>query len=72
MPADRDGVRIAELDETSYRRLLWAHEPITDIWRIVEQTMSAMEDNRKNVTPEEIMEADRAARDFASRIRLKG
>ena len=34
LPADRDGVRIAELDEASYRRLLWAHEPITDIWRV--------------------------------------
>lgn len=32
--ADSDGVRIAELDEISYRRLLWAHKPITDFWRI--------------------------------------
>ncbi|MBQ6261960.1 MAG: DNA methylase [Clostridia bacterium] len=32
--ADRDGVRIAELDEFSYRRLLWSHRPITDFWRI--------------------------------------
>lgn len=31
---DKDGVRIAELDEMSYRRLLWAHRPITDLWRI--------------------------------------
>lgn len=34
MPADKDGVRIAELDETSYRRLLWEHRPLTDFWRI--------------------------------------
>ena len=34
MPADKDGVRIAELDETAYRRLLWEHEPITDFWQI--------------------------------------
>lgn len=34
IPADKDGVRIAELDETSYRRLLWAHTPLTDFWRI--------------------------------------
>lgn len=34
VPADKDGVRIAELDEQSYRRLLWAHQPITDFWRI--------------------------------------
>lgn len=31
---DRDGVRIAELDEMSYRRLLWTHEPLTDFWRV--------------------------------------
>ncbi|MBO4637473.1 MAG: DNA methylase [Clostridiales bacterium] len=32
--ADRDGVRIAELDEMSYRRLLWNHTPLTDFWRM--------------------------------------
>ncbi len=32
--ADRDGVRIAELDERSYRRLLWDHRPLTDFWRL--------------------------------------
>lgn len=31
---DADGVRIAELDEMLYRRLLWEHRPITDFWRI--------------------------------------
>ncbi len=31
---DEDGVRIAELDEMSYRRSLWDHKPITDFWRI--------------------------------------
>ena len=31
---DEDGVRIAELDEMSYRRLLWAHRPLTDFWRV--------------------------------------
>lgn len=34
VPADKDGVRIAELDEQSYRRELWDHEPITDFWRV--------------------------------------
>ena len=34
IPADPHGVRIAELDESSYRRLLWAHEPLTDFWRV--------------------------------------
>lgn len=31
---DADGVRIAELDEMSYRRKLWSHRPITDFWRV--------------------------------------
>jgi len=34
IPADDDGVRIAELDEMSYRKLLWNHRPITDFWRV--------------------------------------
>ena len=34
MPADQNGVRIAELDETSYRRQLWDHRPLTDFWRV--------------------------------------
>ncbi|MBR7032199.1 MAG: DNA methylase [Clostridia bacterium] len=32
--ADADGVRIAELDEIGYRRLLWSHRPLTDFWRV--------------------------------------
>ena len=32
--ADEDGVRIAELDERSYREKLWGHTPITDFWRV--------------------------------------
>jgi len=32
--ADKDGVRIAELDEMSYRKLLWDHRPLTDFWRV--------------------------------------
>lgn len=31
---DKDGVRIAELDEFSYRYLLWEHRPLTDFWQI--------------------------------------
>ena len=34
MPADKDGVRIAELDEMFYRRLMWTHRPLTDFWRV--------------------------------------
>ena len=34
LPGDSDGVRIAELDELSYREKLWSHTPLTDFWRI--------------------------------------
>lgn len=34
MPPDADGVRIAELDELSYRHKLWHHKPLTDFWRV--------------------------------------
>lgn len=34
MDANSFGVRIAELDEISYRKLLWNHKPITDFWRV--------------------------------------
>ena len=34
MPADENGVRIAELDEMAYRQQLWSHRPITDFWRV--------------------------------------
>ena len=34
MPPDKHGVRIAELDEMTYRQKLWAHTPITDFWRV--------------------------------------
>ena len=34
IPPDENGVRIARLDEMSYRRTLWAHRPLTDFWRV--------------------------------------
>ncbi len=34
LPADKDGVRIAQIDEMEYRRLLWDHRPLTDFWRV--------------------------------------
>ncbi len=34
LPADKDGVRVAELDEQSFREKLWCHEPLTDFWQI--------------------------------------
>ena len=34
VPADPDGVRVAELDEMRYRELLWCHRPLTDFWRV--------------------------------------
>ncbi len=34
IPVDRNGVQIAELDEMSYRHLLWTYRPLTDFWRV--------------------------------------
>ena len=34
IPGDSDGVRIAQMNEQQYRQLLWAHQPLTDFWRI--------------------------------------
>lgn len=34
MPADKNGVRIAYLDEQLYRQQLWTHQPLTDFWRV--------------------------------------
>ena len=34
MPADEKGMRIAELDEVSYRYEMWEHKPIKDFWRV--------------------------------------
>lgn len=34
IPVDKNGVRIAELDEMSFRRKLWTHQPLTDFWRV--------------------------------------
>ena len=34
IPADKDGVRIAELDVAGFRRQLWSHQPLTDFWRV--------------------------------------
>ena len=34
MPADKNGVRIAQLDEMLYRNILWCHRPLTDFWRV--------------------------------------
>lgn len=42
MPADKDGVRIAELNVQSYREKLWGHEPLTDFWMIGERTMNRL------------------------------
>lgn len=44
MPADKDGVRIAELDEMSYRRQLWSHRPLTDFWRVGKGYAKKLED----------------------------
>jgi DNA polymerase V len=60
VPADQDGVRIAELDEMTYRRILWSHRPLTDFWRVGKGISRKLEANnmftmgdvaRMSVTP---------------------
>ncbi len=43
IPADENGVRIAELDEMKFRRELWEHQPITDFWRVGRGTARKLE-----------------------------
>ncbi len=45
IPPDEDGVRIAELDEMSYRKLLWGHRPLTDFWRVGRGYARKLEEN---------------------------
>ena len=45
IPADENGVRIAELDEMKFRRELWDHRPITDFWRIGRGYAKKLEQN---------------------------
>lgn len=42
---EKNGVRIAELDEMSYRRLLWNHRPLTDFWRVGRGYVKKLEAN---------------------------
>ena len=42
---NQDGVRIAELDEMAYRRLLWNHKPLTDFWRVGRGYAKKLEEN---------------------------
>lgn len=45
IPADENGVRIAELDEMSYRKTLWVHQPLTDFWRVGRGIAKKLEEN---------------------------
>ena len=45
IPADEDGVRIAELDERSFREKLWGHTPLTDFWRVGAATERKLNQN---------------------------
>ena len=42
---DKNGVRIAGLDEITYRKLLWSHRPITDFWRVGKGIAKRLEKN---------------------------
>lgn len=58
MPADENGVRIAELDEMSYRRELWTHRPLTDFWMVGRGISKKLEDKyhvpRRRDAPEHL------------------
>jgi len=45
IPADEDGVRIAELDEMTYRQILWNHKPLIDFWRVGRGYSKKLEEN---------------------------
>ena len=45
IPADKNGVRIAELDEMKFRRELWTHQPLTDFWRVGRGISKKLEQN---------------------------
>lgn len=45
MDPDENGVRIAELDEMSFRQNLWHHRPLTDFWRIGRGYAKKLEDH---------------------------
>ncbi len=64
MTADKDGVRIAELDEMTYREKLWDHTPLTSFWRVGKGYASKLEANgmftmgdvaRKSIEDEELL-----------------
>ena len=45
IPADKNGVRVAELDEMTFRRELWTHRPLTDFWRVGRGIAGKLEQN---------------------------
>ena len=45
IPADKNGVRVAELDEMTFRRELWTHRPLTDFWRVGRGIAARLEQN---------------------------
>ena len=45
IPADQNGVRIAELDEMTYRKTMWTHQPLTDFWRVGRGYAKRLEEN---------------------------
>ena len=49
---DKDGVRIAELDEESFRYLLWDHKPLTDFWQTGPGTVRRLEKHGISATTE--------------------
>ena len=45
IPPDKERVRIASLNEMSYRKILWDHQPLTDFWRVGKGYAKKLEQN---------------------------
>ena len=69
MPADEDGVRIAQLSVEDYRRYLWTHRPLTDFWRVGRGIAKKLEANGMNTMGDV---ARKAAEDEAFLYKLFG
>lgn len=62
IPPDKDGVRIAELNEQTYRERLWTHTPLTDFWRVGPGTAKKLY-QRQIYTMGDIARCSRAGQD---------
>lgn len=74
VPADKDGVRIAELDERSYREKLWCHRPLTDFWRVGPGTARRLENmgifTMGDIARQSVVDEERLYKEFGINAEL--